>query len=319
MYDVSVVIPNYNGIKYLEHCLEALEKQRGVSFEAIIVDNCSQDESARKAAEKFPQYVYLYLDQNYGFCRAVNEGIKQAEAPFVVLLNNDTEVEQDFLRNLLDRIRQDENIFSVEARMMQYHDRERIDSAGTSYSALGWASANGKDQKAERFLSSRSVFAACAGAAIYRKALFDEIGYFDEEHFAYLEDIDVGYRAKIYGYRNVYEPSAVVHHVGSGTSGSRHNEFKVKYSSRNNVYLIYKNMPLFQIVLNSPFLLAGFLAKTVFFTLKGFGKTYVRGLAEGVKLSKRNREKKVVFQKKHLKNYWQIQKELWKNLFVYFS
>lgn len=319
MYDVSVVIPNYNGIKYLEHCLEALGKQRGVAFEAIIVDNCSQDGSAREAAEKFPQYAYLYLDQNYGFCRAVNEGIRRAEAPFVVLLNNDTEVEPDFLQNLLERIRQDEKIFSVEARMMKYHDRERIDSAGTSYSALGWASANGKDQKAERFLTSRSVFAACAGAAIYRKALFDEIGYFDEAHFAYLEDIDVGYRAKIYGYRNVYEPSAVVYHVGSGTSGSRHNEFKVKYSSRNNVYLIYKNMPLFQIVLNSPFLLAGFLAKTVFFTLKGFGKTYVRGLAEGVKLSKKNREKKVVFQKENLKNYWQIQRELWKNLFVYFS
>ncbi len=315
MYDVSVVIPNYNGIKYLEHCLEALGKQRGVAFETIIVDNCSQDGSAREAAEKFPQYAYLYLDQNYGFCRAVNEGIRRAEAPFVVLLNNDTEVEPDFLQNLLERIRQDEKIFSVEARMMQYHDRERIDSAGTSYSALGWASANGKDQKAERFLTSRSVFAACAGAAIYRKALFDEIGYFDEAHFAYLEDIDVGYRAKIYGYRNVYEPSAVVYHVGSGTSGSRHNEFKVKYSSRNNVYLIYKNMPLFQIVLNSPFLLAGFLAKTVFFTLKGFGKTYVRGLAEGVKLSKKNREKKVVFQKENLKNYWQIQRELWKNFF----
>ena len=315
MYDVSVVIPNYNGIKYLEHCLEALGKQRGVAFETIIVDNCSQDGSAREAAEKFPQYAYLYLDQNYGFCRAVNEGIRRAEAPFVVLLNNDTEVEPDFLQNLLERIRQDEKIFSVEARMMQYHDRERIDSAGTSYSALGWASANGKDQKAERFLTSRSVFAACAGAAIYRKALFDEIGYFDEAHFAYLEDIDVGYHAKIYGYRNVYEPSAVVYHVGSGTSGSRHNEFKVKYSSRNNVYLIYKNMPLFQIVLNSPFLLAGFLAKTVFFTLKGFGKTYVRGLAEGVKLSKKNREKKVVFQKENLKNYWQIQRELWKNFF----
>ena len=318
MYDVSVVIPNYNGIKYLEHCLEALEKQREVSFEAIIVDNCSQDGSAREAAEKFPQYCYLYLDQNYGFCRAVNEGIRQAKAPFVVLLNNDTEVEPDFLSHLLDRIRQDEKIFSVEARMMQYHNRERIDSAGTSYSALGWASANGKDRTAENFLISRPVFAACAGAAIYRKALLDEIGYFDEEHFAYLEDIDIGYRARIHGYDNVYEPSAVVYHVGSGTSGSRHNEFKVKYSSRNNVYLIYKNMPLFQILLNSPFLLAGFLAKTVFFTLKGFGKTYVRGLFEGVKLSKKNREKKVVFRKENLKNYWQIQKELWKNLLTYF-
>ena len=184
---------------------------------------------------------------------------------------------------------------------MQYHDREQIDRAGTSYSALQ-AVGKWKGSEGRAISDFQMMFAACAGAAIYRKALFDEIGYFDEAHFAYLEDIDVGYRAKIYGYRNVYEPSAVVYHVGSGTSGSRHNEFKVKYSSRNNVYLIYKNMPLFQIVLNSPFLLAGFLAKTVFFTLKGFGKTYVRGLAEGVKLSKKNREKKVHFQKENIKN-----------------
>ena len=163
------------------------------------------------------------------------------------------------------------------------------------------------------------MFAACAGAAIYRKSVFEEIGYFDEEHFAYLEDIDIGYRARIHGYYNVYEPSAVVYHVGSGTSGSRHNEFKVKYSSRNNVYLIYKNMPLLQILLNSPFLLIGFLAKTIFFTVKGFGKTYVKGLAEGVRLSRNNREKKIVFQRKNFGSYWQIQKELWKNLLVYFQ
>ena len=104
MYDVSVVIPNYNGIKYLEHCLEALEKQRDVAFETIIVDNCSQDGSASLAKEKFPQCCYLSLDQNYGFCRAVNEGIKKAAAPFVVLLNNDTEVEPEFLKNFLSAI-----------------------------------------------------------------------------------------------------------------------------------------------------------------------------------------------------------------------
>ena len=151
MYDVSVVIPNYNGIKYLEHCLEALEKQREVAFETIIVDNCSQDGSASLAKEKFPQCCYLSLDQNYGFCRAVNEGIKKAVAPFVVLLNNDTEVEPEFLKNLLDCISKDERIFSVEARMMQYHRRELIDSAGTSYSALGWASANGKIRRKKSF------------------------------------------------------------------------------------------------------------------------------------------------------------------------
>ena len=104
----------------------------------------------------------------------------------------------------------------------------------------------------------------CGGAAIYRKKIMEKIGYFDEEHFAYLEDTDIGYRARIYGYENWYAPDAVVYHVGSGTSGSRYNHFKTRYSSRNNIYLIYKNMPLLQIILNLPFLVAGFLIKFLF-------------------------------------------------------
>ena len=82
------------------------------------------------------------------------------------------------------------------------------------------------------------------------KRFLEKIGYFDEEHFAYLEDTDIGYRARIYGYENWYAPKAIVYHVGSGTSGSRYNQFKTRYSSRNNIYLIYKNMPLLQIILN---------------------------------------------------------------------
>ena len=139
------------------------------------------------------------------------------------------------------------------------------------------------------------------------------LGYFDEEHFAYLEDMDVGYRARIYGYENWYAPDAMVYHVGSGTSGSRYNQFKIRYSSRNNIYLIYKNMPVLQIIINLPFLVAGFGIKILFFTLKGFGREYIAGIKNGFQISKKNH--KIPFKFQNLSNYFWIQVELWVNIF----
>ena len=155
-----------------------------------------------------------------------------------------------------------------------------------------------------------------AGAAIYRKKVFEKIGYFDEEHFAYLEDIDVGYRARIFGYENWYVPAALVYHVGSGTSGSRYNQFKTRYSSRNNIYLIYKNMPVLQIILNLPFLVPGFGMKILFFSQKGMGREYVAGIKNGFQISHRN--KKVKFHMRNLGRYARIQLELWWNIIYRF-
>ena len=122
----------------------------------------------------------------------------------------------------------------------------------------------------------------------------------------------MGYRARIYGYKNRYLPEAVVYHAGSGTTGSRYNEFKVRHSSRNNVYMIYKNMPMAQILLNLPFLAAGFLVKYLFFLKKGYGTLYAKGLAEGITMAREG--KKVPFQARNLKNYAKIQIELWVNI-----
>ena len=145
---------------------------------------------------------------------------------------------------------------------------------------------------------------------------FNKVGLFDVQHFAYLEDIDIGYRARIYGYRNVYVPEAKVLHFGSGFSGSRHNAFKVKLSSRNSVYLPWKNMPLLQLVLNIPFLVLGYLVKYLFFIKKGLGKEYRKGLAEGIKLCRKPecKDHKVGGFFKHFKSYCHIQLLLWKNL-----
>lgn len=311
MCEVTVVIPNYNGEEYLCACLEALYENTREQIRVIVVDNGSQDKTIEHCKKLYPQAEYILLDKNYGFCRAVNEGISAADTPYVLLLNNDTEIRRGFVEALLQTIKRNSKIFSVEAKMIQYNNRNLIDSAGTFYTALGWAYARGKDKTVDKFDRRTECFAACAGAAIYRREIFDQIGMFDEQHFAYLEDIDVGYRARIQGYVNVYEPRAEVIHVGSGFSGSRYNAFKTKYSARNNVYLIYKNMPFMQIVLNSPLLLAGFALKTAFFFRKGLGKEYVGGIKEGFSLCRK--EKKVPFFGRNIVHYIQIQLELWGN------
>ena len=264
MQEISVIIPNYNGMAYLDGVLSGLECQTVKNFEVILVDNGSGDGSCAFVAASYPWVRLIEFPENFGFCKAVNEGIKASRAPYVLLLNNDIEVTRDFIEQMLQGIRRHPKAFSGAARMIQFHDRDRLDDAGNYYCALGWAFARGKGKNIHTYEKEEKIFASCAGAAIYRKDIFEKIGYFDEEHFAYLEDLDVGYRARINGYENWYFPLAKVYHVGSGTSGSRYNQFKIRYSSRNNVYLIYKNMPLLQIVLNLPFLVIGFGIKILF-------------------------------------------------------
>lgn len=312
----TVVIPNYNGRNYLQDCLTSLLEGSEVPA-IIVVDNGSADESAAMVKERFPMVKLIALPENRGFSAAVNIGIREAGTEYVFLLNNDTVVLKDTIEELEAAMERHPKAFSVAAKMLQMKNPELIDSAGDFYCALGWAFARGKDRKNEAFSKETSVFSACAGAALYRKAVFEKIGDFDENHFAYLEDIDVGYRAKIYGYRNYYAPASVVLHAGSGSSGSRHNKFKVDLSSRNSIYLIYKNMPVLQVLLNLPFLLLGYLVKILFFLKKGLGADYMKGLGKGFRLafSGKGRERKVKFSMKHFGNYVVIQLQLWANMF----
>lgn len=315
--EVSVIIPNFNGIAFLDSVLGSLEGQTTQNFEVILVDNGSSDGSCSFVAGSYPWVHILELPENFGFCRAVNEGIRASKAPYVLLLNNDTEVAEDFVEQMLAALKRHKNAFSCGAKMVQYHDRDKLDDAGNFYCALGWSYARGKGKDVHTYKKEERIFAACGGAAIYRKRILEQIGCFDEEHFAYLEDTDIGYRARIYGYENWYAPEAVVYHVGSGTSGSRYNQFKTRYSSRNNIYLIYKNMPFLQILLNLPFLIAGFGIKLLFFAAKGMGREYLAGIKNGFSISRR--EKKVPFTLKHLPNYAAVQVELWINIIRRFA
>lgn len=311
--NVTVIIPNFNGFTFLEPCLSALAKQDYDGYEILVVDNGSSDESAAWLLEH--EIPTIFLETNTGFSGAVNIGIKAAVTPYVLLLNNDTEVTPSFVGEMVDAIRRSPSIFAVSSKMIQLHHKELMDDAGDMYSLLGWAYQRGVGQSSSGYNRAREVFSACAGAAIYRRQVFEQIGYFDEMHFAYLEDIDVCYRAKIYGYHNRYCPDAVVYHVGSGTSGSKYNSFKVKLAARNQIYLNYKNMPLPQLVINAIPLLLGMAVKYSFFKKLGFEQDYTDGIREGLRTRKQCR--KVVYRPEHLTNYFAIQWELISGTFLY--
>ena len=283
----TIIIPNYNGLSFMEPCFESLKEQTVRDFKVLVVDNGSTDGSVEWLKEH--RVPSIFLKENTGFSGAVNTGIRATDTPYVLLLNNDTRVEPGFVAAMERAMDQSPKIFSVSSRMIQMYHPELLDDAGDMYSILGWAYQRGVGRSVNLYQKSCRVFSACAGAAIYRRAVFDEIGLFDELHFAYLEDIDVGWRAKLYGYDNVYCPDAAVYHVGSGTSGSRYNSFKVRLAARNCIYLNYKNMPGWQILLNAPFLLAGIFVKYLFFVKNGFGRDYVSGLKEGIRTRKQCR------------------------------
>ena len=282
----TVVIPNWNGMAYLEGCLTSLKNQTMPRFRIIMIDNGSTDGSADYVREHFPGIRIRAFHTNTGFCAAVNEGIRLAKTPYVILLNNDTVCDARFVEKLCEAMEKEPETFSCAARMMQLKNPGLIDDAGDHYCALGWAFADGHGLPGEKRMKRRRIFAACAGAAIYRREWFDRIGLFDERQFAYLEDIDIGWRALRAGYVNRYEPEAVVLHAGSASTGSAYNPFKTSLAARNSIYIIRKNMPRWQIILNLPFLLAGFLVKTIFFIGKGLGKNYLSGIADGFKLSR---------------------------------
>lgn len=313
----TVIIPNYNGIHYLENCLHSLAGEPAC---IIVVDNGSTDgsyEIAKKIeAERLPQIKTIRFPENTGFCHAVNAGIVSASTEYVLFLNNDTVAEPGFVRELEKAVEKSGDIFSASAKMLSMREKDRIDDAGDLYCALGWAFAIGKGRPEQAYQDSYDIFASCGGASIFRKNVLDKIGLLDENHFAYLEDIDLGYRSLLYGYRNVFAPKARVYHAGSASSGSRYNKFKVDLSSRNSIYLICKNMPFWQILLNLPFLLAGFGIKIIFFQRKGFGRDYLRGLYRGflLSVSADGRKHKVGWRDVRFGAYCRVQLYLWINV-----
>ena len=308
---VSIVTPNYNGEKFLKTFFESLDNDSELIGEVIIVDNGSTDKSKeyiKSNAFNFP-VVLIENRENLGFSPAVNQGIEKAKYEYIFSLNNDTEVKKGSIKALVDLISSSDEIFSVQSKMLQYDNKNLIDDVGDEYNLLAWTKKTGENHHSDEYGEVLEIFSACAGAAMYKKSLLEEIGMFDDNFFAYMEDVDLAIRSRIYGYKNLLCPDAIVYHIGSATSGSRYNEFKVRLAARNNVWVVYKNLPIPLKILNFIFLFLGFLIKYIFFVKKGFGPTYLAGLREG--LSTRSEKiAKVKFESKNTKNYFKLEYRL---------
>ena len=314
----TVVIPNLNGAGWLRDSIESVYAQTEQDFELIVIDNASTDESLEiaRSYQGRPGYTLIENDRNTGFSYAVNQGIRLAKGEYVALFNNDAFAEPTWLAELIKTAESDARIFAVSSLMIRHFERELADDAGDYVTLLGFACKRGDGLKGSRYTNPCRTFSACGGAALYRKSILDEIGLFDENFFAYYEDVDISWRANSRGYRNVYCPTARCYHICGATTGAvRYNPFKSIQSGRNSILLPYKNMPLLMLLLNLPFLVLGYLLKVVMFRLRGFGSDYAKGFAEAWKaIPKLDKPR---FRLRDLPNYVWVECSLIAGLFRY--
>jgi len=310
--NVTVIIPNYNNKELLANLLNSLKSIK-TSFDIIIVDNFSQDDGVLFLKSNYPEIKLIENKQNKGFAYAVNQGIKESKTKYVFLLNNDTVVQENVLDELLKTMNKDNSIFSVSAKMIQLNNNQLIDDAGDNYNLFGWSKKRGNNHSISEYSEDSEVFGACAGAALYKRDVFDVIGFFDENFESYVEDMDISFRARIHGYKSYYSANSIVYHYGSASTGSKYNSFKIKISARNNIYLIYKNMPNWMKLINFIFIFFGILVKYLFFRRKGYGNDYLDGIKEGIKT--KNNLKKIT--DGTIRNYLKIEWLMIKNTFNY--
>jgi len=239
-----VIIVNWNGRHLLHDCLSSLRLQNFSNFETILVDNGSSDGSAQFVATKFPEIRIIRLAKNRGFAGGNNIGIREAKGEYVVLLNNDTEVASDWLKELYLAIDSDDSIAACDSKVLYFNKRNIIWSAGAKYSIAGTVEARGQNRNDDlEYQQSADVFVAVACSAIYRKKVFEEIGMLDEDFFAGYEDVDWSFRAHLHGYRIINVPASKVYHKVSATH--KYNSDMFVYNGQKNVtYVFLKNMPL---------------------------------------------------------------------------
>ena len=253
---ITVLIPNWNGMHWLGDCLKSLGEQDLQGFRTILIDNGSNDGSVAFIEENYPDVEIVKFTSNTGFANAGNIGIEKAKTPYVVLLNSDTRVYPDWLSKLLEAIESSpREIAAINSQLLCMDDPTRIDDAGDELSWYGAAIKRGHNEPAADYQVQTEVFSPCAAACLYRREFLVKVGGFDPTFFAYLEDVDLGLRGRLLGYRYLYTPKAKVLHKGHGAALP--DATYVKMITRNRLSLFAKNIPGRLLLRHAPKLLYG--------------------------------------------------------------
>ena len=246
----SIIILYWNNQEYIHRCLQSLHSQTYKNFEVILINNGSDQPLPEKLESFFPKINYQKISENIGFSAGNNYGAKIAKGKYLVTLNADAFPEPDWLEKVFSSIDSYPNC-SFASKLVMVNDPTRLDGTGDVYHFSGLVWRKNYNRLIDNVkLKEGEVFSACGAAAVYPIEAFDQVGGFDEDYFAYVEDVDLGFRLRLAGYRCIFLPEAIVHHVGSGSTGKR-SDFSVYYGQRNLVWTFFKNMPgiLFWILL----------------------------------------------------------------------
>ncbi|HPM25866.1 MAG TPA: glycosyltransferase family 2 protein, partial [Methanothrix sp.] len=264
MGKISVVVVNFNGKRFLDDCLSSLSVQTYKDYEVIVVDNASRDGSVEHIRSRFPWARIVENKVNLGSTGGNNSGIREAEGEFIVTLNNDTSVEKDFLERLAGPM-SDPGIGMCGSKML--YPNGKINSTGLCLSRSGASWDRGaSEEDLGQYDRQEEIFGACAGAALYRRKMLDEIGLFDEDFFIFMEDIDLTLRARCAGWRCIYVPEAIAHHLHGATAGVG-SDLTVYYGNRNIMWLPAKNYPLPFLITCLPWILGRNLMALAYYTL----------------------------------------------------
>jgi GT2 family glycosyltransferase len=273
---ISVIVLNWNGKHFLEVCLTALRHQTFSDFETILVDNASTDGSAEYTRENFPEVRLVELDKNKGFAGGNNAGYEAASGEWIVLLNNDTEADLRWLEEIHKTAEENPRVGAIASKMLYFDERHRIDNCGFSLSRGGMTIDLGRGESdGPEWSSVRKVFGASAGAGAYKREMLEETGFLDEELFIIYEDVDLAFRARLYGYTCVLAPGAIVYHRYRKTLG-KNPALQVYFAQRNIELVHIKNMPLGLIVRHAPQRFVYELGAALYFFKRGMGKAFLK-------------------------------------------
>jgi GT2 family glycosyltransferase len=293
------VIVTWNSGKYLPHCLESISRQTFGDFEIVIVDNGSTDDSLTGIEQKYPGMDIRVerMPQNVGFAGGNNVGVRLARGKWVVLLNADAFPEPDWLAELVAASQTNPAYSTFSSRQLQAANPAILDGAGDAYHVSGLAWRIGLGYPANKYgLRSSELFSPCAAAAMYLRMAFLEVNGFDEDFFSYFEDVDLGFRLQLCGYRCLYVPKAVVHHVGSSTFGER-SDFAFYHAHLNLVWTYVKNMPSSMFWRYLPAHLMANLIYVFYYAVRGRGKVLLKAKVDALRGLSTARKKRAIIQK----------------------
>jgi hypothetical protein len=255
---LTVAVLSYDGRHLLEVILPSLAAQRFRDFETVIVDNGSRDDTRAWLAEHWPRAQVVALADNVGVTAALNVCARAGCGELVALLNNDLELDPDALGELVAALRDHADAGWAGAKLLDFAERDVLDGAGDVFT---WAATGGRRGHGERdrgqYDSPRAIFGACGGAAIYRRATLADVGEFDEDFFAFYEDVDWNLRAQLAGYSCRYVPTAVAYHMGSATIGRGLSDFTRYHLWRNTLWIVAKDLPAASLLRHAPRLALG--------------------------------------------------------------